>query len=878
MGKKAMFLVLAVLLIGLSQSAANADLVAHWDLEEGSGTTTKALVGSPAADGTLVGATWATAGAPIAGSRAAVFFDSGNADRIETNQIGILGNAARSVTAWVKPEPVQNNNAVMVGWGLNNPEERFSFRLNAGAADGTLWALRLEIQGSRVVAETAVNDGEWHHVAITHDEGARIDEVSFYVDGQLDAQSGTGGGGSMNTASTTVVLGNSGHAPATYGFDGAMDEVRLYDRVLTADEIALLAFRPKASSPTPVDGTILDGTSANLSWSPGGDAVSYSVYFGESLDDVSAGQVEAISTTETSLSTALIPAYAAGLTAGQTYYWRVDAVNEANPDSPWTGNIWSFQVRPVVAWEPTPADGIRYVHPDQDLAWEIGLGTLFHTVYFGESFDEVNDATTGGFMIVDPTYDPGTLETEKTYYWRVDEFSGLATEKGDVWSFTTVPEVEVTDPSLTGWWTLDEGEGQTAVDWSGHGYHGAINGVAEWTDGYQGSALRFVDDVYVEAAYVGITGTASRTCMAWIKTGVANRSILSWGQNVAGQKWLMRVDATGGLRIEVNGGYNYGATSLIDNQWHHVAIVLEDDGSADVLETVLYVDGAVEASAASADEPIDTPATGVVRIGESPWHNRPWVGQIDDVRIYDRVLTEAEIKEAMRGNVLLASNPEPARGAIIDIREAVALGWQAGDGAVSHDVYFGTEKEALATADKDAAAYQGNQAATSFSLAGLVELGGGDYFWRIDEVAADASVQKGDVWSFTVPPYLIVDDFESYSNDVGERVFEFWIDGIGYTLPEPGDPGNGTGAAVGHDIWSADSPYFDGLIMETANVHGGNQAMPVYYNNTASPYLSEAERTWAVPENWVAEGVTDLTLFVRGDAANDPAAMYVAVE
>jgi len=879
MVKRAMFLVLAVLLIGLSQSAANADLVAHWDLEEGSGTTTKALVGSPGADGTLVGATWVTTGgAPIEGSTAAVFFDSGNADRIETNQIGILGNAARSVTAWVKPEPVQNNNAVMVGWGLNNPTERYSLRLNAGAADGSLWALRVEIQGSRVVAQTALNDGEWHHIAATNDEGASIDEITFYVDGQLDGQSGVGGTGVLNTASTTVVLGNSGHAPATYGFDGAMDEVRLYDRVLTADEIALLAFRPKASGPSPADGTILDGTSADLSWSPGEAAVSHSVYFGESFADVSAGQVEAVSTTETSLDTRLMPAYAEGLTPGQTYYWRVDAVNEAHPDSPWTGDVWSFRVRPAVAWAPAPADGVQYVHPDQDLIWETGLGTLFHTVYFGESFDEVNDATAGGFMIVDATFDPGTLATDETYYWRVDEFSGLATEKGEIWSFTTVPEVEVTDPSLTGWWTLDEGEGQTAVDWSGHGYHGAINGAAEWTDGYQGSALRFADNAYVEAAYEGITGTASRTCCAWIKTGIANRSILTWGQNVAGQKWRMRLDATGGLRIEVNGGYNYGVQNLADDRWHHVAIVLEDDGSPDALETLLYVDGVLETSAASGDEPIDTAAGGVVRIGETPWHNAPWLDEIDDVRIYDKVLTEQEIAEVMRGNVLLASNLEPARGAIADIRAATSLRWQAGDGALSHDVYFGADKEAVRAADKDAAEYQGNQAATSFSLAGLVELGGGDYFWRIDEAAADATVQKGDVWSFTVPAYLIVDDFESYSNEVTARVFEAWIDGIGFTLPEPGNPGNGTGAAVGHDIWSVDSPYFDGTIMETANVHGGNQAMPLYYDNTASPYQSEAERTWAVPENWAAEGVTDLTLYVRGDAANDAAPMYVAIE
>jgi len=640
--------------------------------------------------------------------------------------------------------------------------------------------------------------------------------------------------------------------------------------------------RVNAYGPAPKSGTRVDDTWTVLSWRSGDYAVTHDVYIGTDLDDVNSATpdspefVQNLGESELTIGRAggVLPD---GLEPGATYYWRVDEINDANDDSPWKGDVWSFWVQPAVAWAPSPADGIQYVRPDQDLAWEPGMGVLFHTLYFGESFDEVNDAAIDGLMMVDPTYDPGPLATDKTYYWRVDEFTGFATERGELWSFTTLPEVAVTDPSLTLWWTLDEGEGFTAVDWSGHGHHGAVNGAAQWTDGYQGTALMFGSDVYVEAAdYPGVTGTDARTLCAWIRTTTANRTIMSWGQNVVGQKWRMRLDATGGLRTEVNGGYHYGATNLADGQWHHVAVTFEDDGSPDATDILLYADGQADATADSLDEPIDTVATGVVRIGETPWHNAPWVGEIDDARIYDRVLTEEEIRQVMRGNVLLASNPDPARDATVDIREAIALNWQAGDGAVSHDVYFGADREAAAAADKDAAEYRGNQAATSFSLAGLVELGGGDYFWRIDEVAADATVQEGDVWSFTVPAYLIVDDFEGYSNEVGSRAFEVWIDGIGFTLPDPGNEGNGTGAAVGHDIWSSTSPHFDGTIMETANVHGGLQAMPIYYDNTVAPGISEADRTFAPPENWTVEGVTTLVVHFRG-AADNTGALYVEI-
>ncbi|MBN2129153.1 MAG: hypothetical protein JW741_06635, partial [Sedimentisphaerales bacterium] len=184
--------------------------------------------------------------------------------------------------------------------------------------------------------------------------------------------------------------------------------------------------------------------------------------------------------------------------------------------------------------------------------------------------------------------------------------------------------------------------------------------------------------------------------------------------------------------------------------------------------------------------------------------------------------------------------------------------------AVSHDVYFGTDKAALEL--------QGNQPGTSLSLAGLVEMGGGDYFWRIDEVEADGTVQTGYVWRFNVPDYLIVDDFESYSNEVGSRAFEKWVDGVGFTLPEPGNPGNGTGAAVGHDIWDADSPYFNGQIMETGDVYAGGQAMPIYYTGA----LSEASRTFVPGQNWTAEGVTTLVVHFLGEADNT-GALYVEI-
>ena len=213
----------------------------------------------------------------------------------------------------------------------------------------------------------------------------------------------------------------------------------------------------------------------------------------------------------------------------------------------------------------------------------------------------------------------------------------LYAEPGEV-----ITPVDPGTANLVGAWSFDEGSGTTVADSSGNGYTGTIVG-ATWDTGVQGSALYFSETAYVETAYAGITGTASRTCCAWIKTADADRGFVSWGLNTVGNKWRMRLDATGGLRIEVNGGNHFGQAFLADDEWHHTAVVLEDDGTPDCSETLLYVDGLSETTREIVDEPIDTDPTGEFRIGKSTYDTFGFIGMIDEVRVYDRALSEAEI-------------------------------------------------------------------------------------------------------------------------------------------------------------------------------------------------------------------------------------------
>ena len=226
-----------------------------------------------------------------------------------------------------------------------------------------------------------------------------------------------------------------------------------------------------------------------------------------------------------------------------------------------------------------------------------------------------------------------------------------------------------------------------------------------------------------------------------------------------------------------------------------------------------------------------------------------WGGMLDDVRIYNRALAASEIQVVMSGDPNLARNPSPMDTATADEKDATPLTWTPGVNATEHDVYFGTDAGAVQNATPAVAlgVYQGRQADASFTPSEAL-VWGQTYYWRIDEVheGLAGSPWKGAVWSFTVADFLIADDFESY-NDDDHRLYETWIDGMT----------TGTsGSIVG---------YLEAPFAERTIVHGGRQSMPLEYNNVKTPFYSEVEREWAVPEDWTVNGVSDLVVWFRGN-------------
>jgi len=738
-----------------------------------------------------------------------------------------------------------------------------SIRKDNGSVQGATAAHPDDEFFIRVARMNANSINQWFNTAGTlemvHDAGGASYTTStdnFYL-GDLRADS-TDGGGTSGYSTSDIEIAEV----VVYNTDLTEAQIQGITEWLQAN-VGSGGGNPLAAGPSPADGTLYENTWANLGWRAGYYAVSHDLYFGTAFDDVNNG-VEGTFVGNTGMTSQVVgfPGFPAseGLLPGTTYYWRVDEVNDADPNSPWKGHVWSFTVPPKIAYDPEPGDSVKFVDLDVTLSWTLGFGTKLHNVYFGEDFDTVSNAT-GALPQTEATYAPGMLELEKTYYWRVDEFDGATTHKGDVWTFTTMPAIGVSnEPNLVALWTFDEGMGNNALDWSGNGNHGKIFGAGWTTPGVIGDAALDLDGGYVAIQNLSYSSTDNTevTVCAWLRTNSwATQRVVSFDRN---EYWRLEINGNGGGDGQVGwdvmtstGQIDSGSITRVDDElWHHVCGVF-DNG-----RMTIYIDGTPEPSVTGGP----TFGSGNTRFGfisaesdASAFNGARGggssvFGDIDDVRIYSRALTQDEIVLVMRGDPLMAWAPSPADGSTPDIDSATPLGWSAGDMASQHDVYFGSDRDGVANADASdtTGIYRGSQSGTSVTPAEGVEWGGGPYYWRVDEKNTDGTVTKGRVWTFTVAEFILVDDFESYTDDdaANEAIWQSWIDGFGV-------PTNGS--QVGYML----PPYAEQTI-----VHGGAQSMPLAYDNTAGVTHSEATLKLAAPRNWTNHGVGVLSLWFRG--------------
>jgi hypothetical protein len=400
------------------------------------------------------------------------------------------------------------------------------------------------------------------------------------------------------------------------------------------------------------------------------------VYFSGNLDNVSNGTGDAFRANQTgTFFIAGFPGfpYPDGLVPGTTYYWRIDEVEAGG--TKYAGPVWSLTVPSNKAHDPVPPDGVRYVDLGVTLSWTVGFGAKLHHVYLGDNPTDVEAGTGGTYKgpVGVASYKPVALVLGTTYYWRVDEFDGAVTHKGDIWSFKTIPDIAITDPDLMGWWKLDEGYGARAIDSSGHANHGMIQGAAKWVAGYDGGALQFDGtSTYIDVA-TGLAGSDAGSVAAWIKTTQSTRGMIFYGSDITGgngygseNELHLNVEDCSVVEFYIESTTTDVSveTSAVNNDaWHHVAATWDKTGGVS-----LYLDGALAGSVAHTGNSFSF--TGRIRLGRPNASERYYAGDLDDLRLFKKALTADQVKQTMRGDPLLAWNANPANGSTPYIKNA----------------------------------------------------------------------------------------------------------------------------------------------------------------------------------------------------------------
>jgi len=532
-------LVLSLVLASVANAGGKLNLIGWWKFD--GNTLDSSGLGN---DGTAIGDLFFIAGK--VGSNALdldgddyVTIDA-IADDVTSNDITLSGwvKTTDLYGLWLSSNGAPGGNVNKALWGIDNGQ--------ATIYDGANSAF----EGYSI---TNVSDGVWHMLTYVRKGSTGY----VYVDGLLE---------NIHTADWDFSLTDRwsigqewDDLTASDFLTGSVDDVRIYDRTLWEAQIwdlfnGITPTFVTAENPEPVDGTIHLNTWVDLSWGPGDYAISHNVYFSENFDDVNEGKSEAFRGNQA--STFYIGGFSEfsdfnvpeGLQPGTTYYWRIDEVNDANMDSPWIGNVWSF---------------------------------------------------------------------------------------------TTRPDISIVDPNLVGWWKFDEGYGNIVIDWSGHGNHATLVNSPQWVEGcidgaieFNGSNYALIDNLSDDIRSNDIT------LSGWVKTTDSHGLWFSCNTVDHGNVALWGIDndyATiyDGFDSRYEG---YSNTVVSDGKWHMLTYVRNGPTG------YIYVDGFLE-NIHMANYSFS--ATDVWSIAQE-YDSGPsdfLVGIVDDVRIYDMALTQDQVVE-----------------------------------------------------------------------------------------------------------------------------------------------------------------------------------------------------------------------------------------
>ncbi|MBM4026884.1 MAG: hypothetical protein FJ280_16010 [Planctomycetes bacterium] len=479
------------------------------------------------------------------------------------------------------------------------------------------------------------------------------------------------------------------------------------------------------------------------------------------------------------------------------------------------GATWTTETAPVAlapppafAERPSPAGGKDDLPRDVELRWRAGCYAETHDVYLGTAFADVNTASRTdpkGVLVrqgqAETSFRPaGPLEYGTVYYWRIDEVN-------------KAPDSTIYKGPV--WSFKTEPYAYPVKPVAATASSAQPNTGPEKT--IDGSGLD-ADDRH---------GTDAAT--TWMSAGI----LPNWIQYEFDQAYALHDMQVWNFN-QVSAVIGFGAKtvtiehSLDGVTWTRLANVPQFAEAP-----------GLPGYAANTTVPLGGIVAKYVKLTiEATWSGLVVTG-----------LSEVRFSSAP----MQARAPQPAPGAT-GVGVDSSLDWRPGRDATSHVVYLGTDRNAVTG---------GTAAARTVTEHGYVPETlslGTTYYWRVDEVGTRTFA--GETWSFTTQEYVIVEDFESYTDKAGKEIYMTWLDGF--------DNPARNGAVVGLDV------AVNGTFGDTTTFHGGKQSMPFAYDNSKAP-LSETTRTFDEPQDWTGAGITTLVLFFCGDPANTATELYIKI-
>ena len=307
---------------------------------------------------------------------------------------------------------------------------------------------------------------------------------------------------------------------------------------------------------------------------------------------------------------------------------------------------------------PTAATATAVAPTQVNLAWKANSSNE-------QGFKILRSAAGGAYALIDTaaagatTYSDTHAAGNQSYTYQVVATNTAGDSSPATTNAVTTPPPVAVDPSLTGWWKFEEGTGPTTADATPDGHGGALTGEVTWIAGKVGTTALGFHGTGQIASYVDVadapdlrfTASQSFTLGAWVNPSTPPGKLVGVITKAADSAAGFGIYETADGLWQFSGPAGSITGPAAVTGWHYLAAV--QDGAANT--RTFYVDG----TAVGAGPAQDASGAGDLYFGGSEGTtDQYWPGALDDIRLYSRALSAAEVT-AISGQA-----PPPAPGTL----------------------------------------------------------------------------------------------------------------------------------------------------------------------------------------------------------------------